>query len=218
MATKIERIAPEQVLTIMHPWRTLEDRAPSPCGDKKWRAFLKTLDEDGVLGFYSKSACGVQRYLSNFQEIPRPLAFLGQRFRTVEHAFQAAKWLYAEKGPRNDMFETLAVGGAWGDLPATKIKSKGGARAFAVMEEKLDLDRWNAQSVAVMKAILKARAAVDPLLRSILVRARVDNVSLYHFAPSRRRKEPFWGVQSIKKSNPKYLWGKNVLGKLLMLL
>lgn len=223
MAMKPRRIVHAHPVryAVRHPWRALEDKTPSRCTDlKKWRPFLKTMNEEGILPFYSKSACGVQRYLSNFQETPSPLVFLGTRFRTVEHAFQAAKWLYTKRGVRKDMFEMLAVGGKWGNLPGKNVKAKGGKGAFSNQKpkEELDMHRWNAQRVNITRALLKARARVDPLFRSIVARAQADGVMPVHFVSMRGRKGgvPFWGVRSIKKKNPGYLIGENMLGKLLM--
>ena len=212
---------PLKVGAALPSWRELEDAAPSPCNADKWKSFMKTVNEEGILTFYSRSACGVQKYLSNFQETPRPLRFLGKRFRTVEHAFQASKWLYARRGPRKDMFAALAIGGKWGDLPGKKAKGKGGKGAFGKQKpkEELDVDLWNEQHVALTQAILKARAAVDPLFRNILARARADGVMPVHFVSMRGAKSqvlPFWGVKSINKKNPGYLKGRNMLGKLMM--
>ena len=170
--------------------------------------------------FHSKSACGVQRHLGNFADLERPLLFLAKRFRTVEHAFQASKWMFTKRGRRIDLFAKLAVGGAWGDVPAAKAKGKGGKGEFKRQKEDLDMTRWEKNKTGVMAKILRARADVDPLFRAIVARAKLDGAHLIHYESTRgsKGKVPFWGVKSISKKNAGYLKGENTLGTLMMVL
>ena len=71
--------------------------------------------------FYSKSvdhdtlAIGVpewRRHLSNFAEMPQPLELHGRRYRTVEHAYQAHKFIHVNDAAVADTFKCDAQIGA----------------------------------------------------------------------------------------------------------
>src|SRR5579871_6752069 len=59
---------------------------------KKPKAAHLELPQEGDLTFFSKSASDVGRFLSNFY--PSPVTLHDHTFATVEHAFQAHKWLF----------------------------------------------------------------------------------------------------------------------------
>lgn len=171
--------------------------------------------------FYSKSRGYIEKYLSNFTHLDRPIKWKTQRFPTVEHAFQASKYLYTEPERRPDLFKRFAVGQDYGKLPAAKVKSLGGRAAMKRLGVTLDMTRWNQVNRDIMKSLIRLRVKTDKLFREILKKANKDGMRFFHFERSGKRS--YWGgffpaeAKRVHEPKPaaKHFVGRNELGKIL---
>ena len=161
--------------------------------------------------FYSKSvdhdtlAIGVpewQRHLSNFAEMPQPLELHGRRYRTVEHAYQAHKFIHVNDAAVADTFTI--------DSPANVGRTGADAKR-AANSRSLSLGAsWDAAKDEVMRQALSARALVDDKFVQVLLAAREQERPLQHYEPQR---DPYWG--GTKDAAGRFR-GRNRLGELLM--
>ena len=161
--------------------------------------------------FYSKSvdhdtlAIGVpewRRHLSNFAEMPQPLELHGRRYRTVEHAYQAHKFIHVNDAAVADTFTI--------DSPANVGRTGADAKR-AANSRSLSLGAsWDAAKDEVMRQALSARALVDDKFVQVLLAAREQERPLQHYEPQR---DPYWG--GTKDAAGRFR-GRNRLGELLM--
>jgi predicted NAD-dependent protein-ADP-ribosyltransferase YbiA (DUF1768 family) len=167
--------------------------------------FKDLVQKRGYLYFYSGAKNATERYLSTFQ--PASVIYNGVMFPSIEHGFQAAKFLYSS---RPDLFESFTA------KTSLDAKRAGGKGAFKKVGAVLDSTAWNAHSQNVMKALVRSRVQRDSMFRRIIRLARKENVALLHYekAFGKRGAEPFWGGYFQKESNAFY--GKNTLGKIMM--
>lgn len=168
----------------------------------------------GSIQFYSKSRDENAKHLSNFTILDPPLIFRQKEFISVEHAFQASKYLFTEK---QELFHDFSKSGRWGMDQPSKIKSKGGKAHMKKEEVELSINDWNRLSTTFMKKILKQRLEVDSRFRSLLEEFAMKNVHLYHF--ERSSSESFWGGCFPKSDNKvcRGEWkGQNHLGISMM--
>jgi len=137
------------------------------------------------------------RILSNFGDIP--VIWRGRTYPTVEHAFQAAKYLLASSRP--DLESSIRLNG--GDpVAAKRMGSRAGMKAVNAV---LDVALWNSISDDVMTELITEKAK-NPIVRSILQKCRDNGIRLYHFSRSDLR----WGCHI---NPPK---GQNRLGTIYM--
>ena len=172
-------------------------------------------EELGYIYFFSKSKNPDYKYLSNFQVLPQPLIFLGAPFRSIEHAFQAAKFL-SLKGRRPaetvELFLKFSTRGPYGMLDPNKVKSLGNKGSFKKQKVELDIKEWNRSAPLVMKQLVSARVQVDPKYRDLLIRAARHNLRFMHF----ERKGGLWGGHFPKgQTDLKSFIGENVLGRIM---
>lgn len=169
----------------------------------------EALKQRGYLYFHSRAKHPVEQMLSTFW--PAAIKYHGLNFPSIEHAFQAAKFLYSD---RPDLFSEAArrVRG----LTAAKAKSVGSKSGFKRLRATLDIDAWNANRLEVMQELVYYRAQHDPAYRQVLKEARDDGILLLHYekAFGKRGAEPFWGGYFQKETGQYF--GKNWLGKLMM--
>lgn len=96
----------------------------------------------------------------------RGAVFTGM-FPSVEHAFQAAKFLCLEGDARLDLAARFVVGGEYSGLAGEAVLKKGRRRAMDDMTAEgkgkvaLRVQAWDAAMPQVMRACILARAAVD---------------------------------------------------------
>lgn len=103
-----------------------------------------------------------RKVLSNFH-LGEPFSYMGRRWRTIEHAFQAMKLRLADE----DKFHQLSMDsgsevGLSGDGLAAQKKRK-----WVVLTPE-QLKHWHAMSDATMAEIAKAKYAADPHAREVL--------------------------------------------------
>lgn len=151
--------------------------------------------------FYSKAKDAEARYLSNFQ--PSSIVFRGTTFPSVEHAFQAAKFLYSNKP---ELFNFVAQLDS-----ALEAKRYGGKTNFTKLGAVLDQKRWNAESATIMEELITIRYNTDAKFKAILDKAQDSKLELYHYERP-GRSEPYWG--GYFKDN-KFI-GNNKLGQIMM--
>lgn len=155
------------------------------------------------------------KYLSNFRELPTPLKFRGQEFRSIEHAFQAAKYLHTT---RPEIFDKFAVNGELGALTSgSQIKKAGGKAAMKKQGVSLDVEAWDKVASSYMAELIRARRKVDKLYRQLLIGFVKNKTRLYHM--ERSGKKSYWGgffPKGTVQGDPEAWVGGNELGKLLL--
>jgi len=165
---------------------------------------------------HTKGASPCECYLSNLQMLKKPLVYEGLTYPSIEHAFQAAKYNYitmrstAKRGGE-ELKRLFTVGEEYGKLPATQACSKG-KRGTMDKKHKVDLDlhRWNAVSLQVMKKLMAERAKVDRVFVACLIDAR-KGLKIYH---KEKGVNAFWGGHFTDKDRTKFQ-GQNHMGLLL---
>ena len=61
---------------------------------RKSDSHIDTLKNHNFLVFYSRSKSYIGKRLSNFKKLEEPLKYKGFKFNSIEHAFQASKYLF----------------------------------------------------------------------------------------------------------------------------
>ena len=160
--------------------------------------------------FFSKSKNLDHRYLSNFQVIDKGIVIdenfpfrelHGERFHSIENAFQASKLCCANFDTESlDIIQTLSPS------DARKFGSKSN---FKKHKKELDITTWNKMSIQVMKKLLKLRYDNDEKFRKTINFAKNNHIKLKHF--ERTGSKSFWG--GFYKDGE---WkGTNMLGELM---
>lgn len=157
-----------------------------------------------VVQFYSKSADrddlnGItdwRKKLSNFW--PSEIIYKGEIYPSVEHAFAAAKYTFAQGGDIPDLRELSG-----GDLKRAHGRRGMKSRGFV-----LDMHAWDAAKVSIMWSLLVQRLTHDKEFRTIL--ESLSNTYILHFERSGPRS--FWG--GVYRNE--VIEGQNVLGKMMM--
>lgn len=171
--------------------------------------------------FYSKSKEYIGKRLSNFYVGPGGVLYRGITFPSIEHAFQAAKYMYTLPPTTGDFVDTTpsqrfsAVADVIAKMTpegAKRAGSRSGMKQYAVQ---LDVKKWNADSVDVMKALVASRMKRDDLYRTLVNGGRREGIVFLHFERSCARSE--WGG-CFKAGEPRVVSnfkGQNKLGKIL---
>jgi len=128
-------------------------------------------------------------------------------FRSVEHAFQAAKYLFCHDAATFASFARPP----WSELAGAQIKSLGGRRAFKQRGLRLDSARWAQVCAGVMLLLLVSRWEEDDWFAHVLRTCHERGYVCLHFERSGRRS--FWGGHAAAGAGS-YV-GQNVLGRLL---
>jgi predicted NAD-dependent protein-ADP-ribosyltransferase YbiA (DUF1768 family) len=167
--------------------------------------------------FFSKSKTALGRYLSNFQ--PAEIKYRKHTFPSVEHAYQAAKFLFAEMDSKDQkqetvkLFKSLANDGTRSGYTAEQAKSFGGKGGWKKLGLKLDVRRWGQVERNIMEKLLKSRMRHDKLFRQIIRKAQKEHVALLH--NDRAAAKSFWGG-AFNPQNRTEFRGHNTLGTIMM--
>lgn len=169
----------------------------------------KNFEDDlhhGFIYFKFASKHILQRYLSNFY--PAKVVYKGVAFPSIEHAFQAAKYLLSNKP---EAFKSIAH-----LKTAREAKSAGSKSGMKKRGAMLDVVRWNELSTDIMRQLVESRVKHDAVYRKILKAARKKKIKLYHFesACGKRGGKPFWG--GYFKAGSREWFGTNMLGEIMM--
>lgn len=157
--------------------------------------------------FYSKSKDPKLKYLSNFENIK--IEYKGRKYNSVEHGFQAMKYIISE---RDDIGKLFEIGGKYSELSCKEVKKIGSRIGFKNNGCTLDNLLWNIKRVEVMEDLIKARYLTDEKFRNII--SKYDN--LLHF--ERSGKKSFWGGSWNRGDEriPDNFKGNNMLGKIII--
>lgn len=152
-----------------------------------------------------------RKELSNFAAAAAPIVIEGRSYPTVEHAFQAAKYLRCAtpKVAAHAVATDFEVGGKI--KTARAAKSSGGRGGMTKRSCALDIAAWAREADGVMQAALRARAETDARFASVLTATRRQRVQLVHF--ERSSAKSYWGG-SISSDGA--IVGRNRLGEMLM--
>lgn len=146
----------------------------------------------GWLRFHSKSASDAVRRLSTFY--PVKVSYRGAWFPSIEHAFQAEKWLCLTAGKnRRDMWKRYHAGAEYGVLPASQIKSSGSARAFREAKVVLDQTKWSRRRLVVMMDLIWERCRRDEWFRKTLQWLVHQDVLPVHYEARKSVQRLEWG-------------------------
>ena len=80
-----------------------------------------------------------------------------------------------------NVLDEFAQDGRLGKESAATAKTAGGRKAMRERGAVLNMEKWNKQQENLMRELVRARAAADPLYRQVLRKAARDNVALLHF-------------------------------------
>ena len=174
--------------------------------------------------FYSKSAAikpkgdplyghglppDARKLLSNFA--PLSVQWRGKVYPSVEHAFQAAKYLYSHpKDAAAAVATQFQQRRTIGQQPAQKAKSAGTKTAMKKHHVQLDCSSWDRVKDEVMLELLQSKVSRHPVIQKILEVCHDNNLSLVHYS----MRDDYWGAK-IDKTTGRVV-GRNKLGKMLM--
>ena len=161
-----------------------------------------------MMQFHSKSAllkdhvlpADALRRLSNFSE--DSVEFDENVYPTVEHAFQAQKYMCSNKPELVKMFYdgTLKT-----SLDAKSAGGKGGMKKHGAA---LDIGCWDKTKDSIMKTLIQSKIKRNAYIRSILNTARKHNIRFVHFS----RTDMYWGAHMNPDGSIKT--GLNKLGEM----
>jgi ribA/ribD-fused uncharacterized protein len=157
-----------------------------------------------VRQFYSKSKDASMRLLSNFSA--HSVEYQGVEFPTVEHAFQAQKYRCL-LGEHPDLVAAVREA----ETPAV-AKTMGGKAYMKTRQVQLDVEKWGATQIDLMRQLLRSKVDRHPEVAAVLARCKADGSYLVHF----ERSGNFWGATLKEDGGERVLKGSNVLGNLLM--
>ena len=160
--------------------------------------------------FFSRAKGADEKHLSTFA--PCRIEYRGVVFASVEHAFQAAKFLYSTK-------PELFASSAWADMEPSAAKSAGSKSGMRRLGTRLiRVEDWDRDSVAIMTDLVRLRMDADQRFRRLVETARRDGTALLHFERPGRFRESKWGGSFAKDLPrlPENFVGRNLLGKILM--
>lgn len=155
------------------------------------------------------------------QPLPKPLEMKSLLFNSAEQAFAASKYgcLRPDTDPEKsrELMQKFAVGGVYGDIDPKAAKKMANKAAFTRQGVELDVEKWNVARFDVMKKIVEARVAVDPLfveyLRSLRGVRGVRDVHIFH-SESARFKRPEGTEKEVREAYAKKLvWGATFCGE-----
>jgi predicted NAD-dependent protein-ADP-ribosyltransferase YbiA (DUF1768 family) len=186
----------------------------------------KVFRENVDLQFFSRSKDPDAKYLSNMVECT--VHFEGERFRCIEHAFQAAKYLCTE--PKEEVDDIHAwraqriafvAGMNFKKMDTIKgkavyepshVRAVGTQTTFKKNGFKLDNEAWNSMSEWIMEELVKERACNDPYFVKIIRTVTGRGGILYHFDRVGIRSR--WGGCFDGQTGK---WrGQNLMGRILM--
>jgi predicted NAD-dependent protein-ADP-ribosyltransferase YbiA (DUF1768 family) len=184
------------VTTDYKPTSATASAQPPPSASKaKPAKRAKAKAKTKVLKFHSAAADGDGKHLSTLVTLDEPLIHSGEQYRSMEHAFHAAKLqsIYFPDADRGRLAELRSRLQPDGDIVDSKAaKAYGGATSFKRLKLKFDTAKWNEDRTSVMKEVAAARALVDSRFATILKDAHESQTVLQHYERGKAG-EVFWG-------------------------
>jgi len=157
-----------------------------------------------VLLFHSRSKDPKARILSNFSK--HSVNFEGNEYPSIEHAFQAQKYLFSNKPQEIYAFTT---NGELGQLDPKFAKSAGSKSGMARRGAILDSISWNSKSVSIMTSLIEIKIKTHEDVARMLEEAKKLRQSIVHYS----LRDMKWGchydydLRRIKR-------GDNLLGEI----
>lgn len=153
---------------------------------------------DGIVHFYS-ALNNKWAVFSNFRKVEKPLKAFGREWKTVEHGFQALKFM-DDPDNRQRMDRAALIAAA----PTANGAAKLGRERIEELPLRTD---WEERKVGFMEVLLRAKWDASETFRTTLLSTGTD------ILVERSPYDLFWGDGAVGRSvGP----GKNMLGKLLM--
>jgi ribA/ribD-fused uncharacterized protein len=146
------------------------------------------------------------KLLSNFAETP--VQWNHHMYPTVEHAFQAAKYLFSTLPSFEKEFR---VGGSIGLQPPKVAKTTGSKTGMKKNKAVLNIVEWDSQKNDIMKQLIQDKIQRHDIIRSILQSCREHHIPLFHYS----KEDHVWGC-TINEEEGTVKEGNNLLGKLFM--
>lgn len=106
-------------------------------------------------------------------------------FASLEHAIQAAKYLFLNGAPRLDLAARFVVDGEFGLLRGEAVLKKGRRFAMKDVAVALDVEAWDAAMSLIIRTCIKARAAVDAEFVKACKALVSQGIRIRHFARMR---------------------------------
>lgn len=198
----------------------LIERAEKLAVNMDWdSACEEVMKQDRMEFFYSKSknvgdtlggfSCWRKR-LSSFWPCSKPIEIDGNLFRSIELAFHYEKFKRTNKPELGNVY---ILGGQFdGDEGKGKVYS--GKASMKKLGCSLDVNKWNRESVGVMRNLVRMRFNYDVEMQSIIKEAREKGIILLHFERGTLKRPPFWGCFRSKETGE--IIGDNLYGQILM--
>ena len=145
------------------------------------------------------------KLLSNFAETP--VKWNHHMYPTVEHAFQAAKYMFSTLPSFEKEFR---VGGSIGLQPPAVAKTVGSKPGMKKNKAVLNIVEWDSQKNDIMRQLIQDKIQRHDIIRSILRSCHEYHIPLFHYSKDDR----IWGCIIDEEGNVKE--GNNQLGKMYM--
>jgi ribA/ribD-fused uncharacterized protein len=146
------------------------------------------------------------RDLSNFGDFD--VEYEGFVYRTVEHAYQALKYLYCSNKP--ELFEIVREENQKKD--ALGAKESGGRKGMEKRGVIFDRDGcWDKKQIEIMTKLVASKIERHPEIRKIVETAKKNNIILVHFS----RSDMIWGAH-VTEDGKNIKRGTNHLGNIYM--
>ena len=146
------------------------------------------------------------RDLSNFSEFD--VEYDRFVYRTVEHAYQALKYLYCSNKP--ELFEIVREENQKKD--ALGAKESGGRKGMEKRGVIFDRDGcWDKKQIEIMTKLVASKIKRHPEIRKIVETAKENNIILVHFS----RSDMIWGAH-VTEDGKSIKRGTNHLGNIYM--
>jgi ribA/ribD-fused uncharacterized protein len=146
------------------------------------------------------------KLLSNFAETP--VQWNHHMYPTVEHAFQAAKYMFSTLPSFEKEFR---VGESIGLQPPKVAKTAGSKTGMKKNKAVLNIVEWDSQKNDIMKQLIQDKIQRHDIIRSILQSCREHHIPLFHYS----KEDRVWGC-TINEEEGTVKEGNNLLGKLFM--
>jgi len=142
------------------------------------------------------------RLLSNFDG--GSVIYHGLYYPSVEHAFQAQKYLFTTPPSPDTRLEFTDP-----KMSAVQAKEMGGKIYMKKLKVALDIEAWNRVSESLMRELIVLKIHQNPIIRDILIYCSKNGIRLFHFS----RSDMKWGCHVDSKTGD-IIKGSNLLGRL----
>ena len=154
------------------------------------------------------------RDLSNHADYS--VEYEGRTYPTVEHAFQAQKYVYAtfeepkrKKIAKESVDDILASFTVDGKMTATEAKKMSGSTAMEKRGYTLDITKWTQASIPLMNVLIRSKIERNPEIRKIVEVAKELQLRFAYFSQNDMK----WGCH-VGEDGKMITEGRNLLGEI----